>query len=212
MIRGHSQSPILELFPSPSLPLLHSSGPVLDSYPRRRRPTYENPVISHKTPQLTPDRRKEWRQIQETTRPLIIVNHRPQTPRALRRPLAPPAFQTVTILLRDHPQSQPRMTTTGRSLRARTIITPFTQGAKTLITPRHPPRHLTNRFSCLPPPHPRCPAPHALRTSLTALTPPTLSVGTVHLPTVLLAQISPILPAAVSPKSPPIPQQALYQR
>ena len=212
MIRGHNQSPILELFPSPSLPSSYSSEPALDSCPRRRRLAYEHPPISHKTPQLTPHRRKECRRIQETIRPLIIVNHRPQTPRALRRPPAPPAFRTVTTPLRDHPQSQPQMTTTGRSHRARTIITLLTQGAKTSITRQHPPRHLTSHFSYLPPPHPRCPAQHALRMSQTVLPPLTLSDETVHLPTVLQTQIFPILPAVVSPQAPPTLQQALSQR
>ena len=132
-------------------------------------------------------------------RPLIIVNHRPQTPRAPRRPPAPPAFLTVITPLRGHPQSQPRMTTAERGLRAKTIITLFTRGAKTSITPPHPPRHPTSPLSCPPPLHHHCQALHVLRTPpLTALPLPTHSAETVHLPTVLLPQIPPILPAAVS--------------
>ena len=100
----------------------------------------------------------------------------------------------------------------GRSHHARTIITLLTQGAKTSITRQHPPRHLTSRFSCLPPPHPRCPALHALRMSQTVLPPPTLVVETVHLPTSLPIRIFPILPAVVSLQVPPTPQQALPQR
>lgn len=146
-------------------------------------------------------------------RPLIIVNHRPRTPRAPRRPPALPVFLNAIIPLRGHRQSQPRMTTTERGLRARKIITLFTQGAKTSITPQLPPRHLTSLPSCRPPPHPHCQALHVSRTlHPTALPLPTPSVETVHLPTVLLAQISPILPAVVSPRVPRILRQALFHR
>ena len=145
--------------------------------------------------------------------PLIIVNHRPQTTRAPRRPPSSPAFPTVITPLRDRQQTLTRMNTTGRGLRARTIITPFTQGAKTSITPQHPPRHPTGRPFYLQAPHLRCPALHASQTLLLPVwPPPTPSVEIVHLPTVLLAQICPILPAVFSPQVPRIPQQALSQR
>jgi hypothetical protein len=214
VIRGHSQSPILELFPSPSLPSSYSSEPVLESCARRRRrPAHEHPVISHKTLQPTPDRRKGWRQIQETMRPLIIVNHRPLTTRALKRLSTPPAFLTAITPLRGRRQSRTQMTTTERGLRARTIITLFTHGAKTSITRQHPPRHPTSPPSCLPPLRRQCPALHALRTPPPPALPlQTPSVETVYPPTALLAQIPPILPPVVSPQAPRILQQAPSQR
>jgi len=146
-------------------------------------------------------------------RALIIVNHRPQTSRALRCPLAPPAFLTVTTPLRDHRPSQTQMISTGQGPRARTTTTRLVQGAKTSITRQHPPRHPTNRLTCLRPPRLQCPALHALRTSPPQALPlPTPSVGTAHLPTVLLAQIPQILPAVSSPQVPHTPQQAASQR
>ena len=213
MIRGHRQSPILELFPSPSSPSPYSSEPILESCTRRRRPAHEHPAISYKTPQLTLDSRKEWRQIQGIMRPLIIVNHRPQTTRAPRRPPALPAFLTVTTPLRDHRPSQIRMISTGRGLHARTIITLLTQGAKTSITRQHRPRHLTSRLSPFRPLHPQCPAPRALRTPrLPAWPPQTPDVETVHPPTALLAPIPPIPSALFTLQVSHTPQQAPFQR
>jgi len=213
VIRSHSQSPILELFPSPSSPSPDSSEPVLESCARRRRLAHEHPAISYKTPQLTLNRRKEWRQIQETMRPLIIVNHRPPTTRALRRPPPLPASLTVTSPLPDHRPSQPQMITRGQGLRARTISTLLTRGAKTSITRQYPPRHPTNPPSCLQRPHLHSQALRVSRTiPLPVQPPPTPSVETVHLPTVLLAQIPPVLSAVVSPQASHTPQQVPSQR
>ena len=213
MIRGHRQSPILELFPSPSSPSSHSSEPILESSTRRRRPAYEHPAISPKTPQLALDSRKEWRQIQETMPPLIIVNPRPQTTRPPRRPPAPPASLTVTTPLPDHRLSPARMITTGRGLRARTSTILPTQGAKTSITRRRLPRHLTSLLSCLRPLHPQCPAPRALRTPPPTVWPlPTPNVETVHPPTALPTRIPPILPPVVGLQVSHTPQRATSQR
>ena len=146
-------------------------------------------------------------------RPLIIVNHRLQTTRALRCPPAPPVFLTVTTPLRDHRPSQTQMISTGQGLRARTTTTRFAQGAKTSITRQHPPRHPANRPTCLRPPRLQCPVLHVLRTLLPQAPPlQTPNVGTAHLPTVLLAQMPPILPAVFSPQAPRTPQQAASQR
>lgn len=77
MIRGHSQSPILELFPSPSLPSSYSSKPVLESRAGRRRPAYDLPLILHKTP---PTHSRQTKIMATDPRDYATTDHRQPPP------------------------------------------------------------------------------------------------------------------------------------